>query len=182
MNRRAALRSGTADAHRRVDAAFSRFDLTSRAGYTRFLVAQAAGFLPAEAALDAAGAQLVLPDWPERRRGLLLEADLAELSVTAPEPFLPPLILSGNAPVLGAIYVLEGSRLGGALLKRSVPADFPKRFLDARQLAGSWRKLLASLDDLLTRQDDLDAAIQAANEVFARFEEGAKAQTESLAT
>jgi len=178
MTARTALRSATAGAHERVDAAFSLFDLGSESGYRSFLLAQAAALLPTEAELDAAGAGDVLNDWAERRRGDLLRGDLAALAVTPPEPFFAPLFLSIKAPMLGAIYVLEGSRLGGAVLKRSVPSPFPRRFLEARQAAGSWRKLLQTLDDLLTRPDDLDAAIVAAREVFARFEGAANAQLE----
>lgn len=180
MKARNALRAATADAHRRVDAAFSRFDLATRPGYAGFLAAQAAAFLPLEAALDEAGAAALLDDWPERRRGEALRADLAALNVTLPELFPAPSFLSGKAPLFGAIYVLEGSRLGGAVLKRAVPREFPRRFLDARQPAGSWRRLLQSLDEHLTRQGDLDAAAHAAMEVFARFEAGAKAQLEQM--
>lgn len=76
--------------------------------------------------------------------------------------------------MLGAIYVLEGSRLGGALLKRSVPPSLPRQFLETRQDAGSWRRLLKLLDESLIRPNDLDAAIVAAKEVFARFAESAR--------
>ena len=179
MTVRAALRAATADCHQRVDAAFSRFDLGSEDGYRRFLLAQAEAFLPIETALDEAGAAAVLPDWPERRRGAQLRADLAALDVTVPELFPDLPIVSGKAPMLGAIYVLEGSRLGGALLKQAVPSHFPRRFLEARQAAGSWRLFLRTLDDFLTRPGDLDAAIQAAKEVFARFEGAADAHLES---
>jgi heme oxygenase len=176
MKARAALRAATSEAHRRVDAAFSRFDLASEAGYRDFLLAQAEGFLPVETGLDEAGAETLLPDWPERRRGDLLRADLAALNVTLPEPFPAPFFLSIKASMLGAIYVLEGSRLGGAVLKRTVPGHFPRRFLEARQAAGSWRLLLQALDDFLIRPDDLDAARVAAREVFARFQIAAEAR------
>ncbi|HTU12368.1 MAG TPA: biliverdin-producing heme oxygenase [Allosphingosinicella sp.] len=179
MTARAALRAATGAAHERVDALFSRFPLGDEAGYRDFLLAQAGGFLPVENALDAAGAERVLPDWPNRRRGDLLRVDLAALNVTAPEPFSAPPLFSGKAPMLGAIYVLEGSRLGGAVLKRTVPSHFPRRFLEARQAAGSWRSFLQALDDLLIRPDDLAAACQAAREVFARFEQAADAQLEA---
>lgn len=179
MTARAALRAATADEHRKVDAAFSRFHLGNETGYRGFLLAQAGGFLPVEAELDEAKAEAILPDWPQRRRADLLRADLAELNVTAPEPFSTPTFLSIKAPLLGAIYVLEGSRLGGALLKQSVPSHFPRRFLEARQAAGSWRKLLQTLDDLLIRPGDLEAAVSAAREVFARFERAANAQLEA---
>ncbi len=181
MKARAALRAATAGEHERVDAAFSRFDLGREHGYRRFLLAQAGGFLPVEAALDAGGAGALLDDWPARRRSALLRADLAALNVTVPEPFPAPDFLSLKAPTLGAIYVLEGSRLGGAVLKQAVPGHFPRRFLEARQAAGSWRKLLQALDEFLIRPDDLDAAIQAAKEVFARFEREAGVQLENRA-
>ena len=176
MTARAALRAATGDEHERVDAAFSRFDLSSGAGYRGFLIAQAEGFLPVEAALDEAGAAALLPDWPGRRRGNLLRADLAAMNVTRPEPFSVPAFISSKASIFCAIYVLEGSRLGGAVLKRTVPGHFPRRFLEARQAAGSWRTLLQALDEFLIRPDDLDAAISAAREVFARFEQGARRQ------
>ena len=179
MKARAALRAATAEEHRKVDAAFSRFRLGDETGYRDFLLAQAAGFLPVEQALDEGGAAQILPDWPERRRGDLLLADLADLNVTAPEPFFAPDFISGKASMFGAIYVLEGSRLGGAVLKKTVPGHFPRRFLEARQAAGSWRSLLQALDDLLIRPGDLDAAITAAKKVFARFEQGARRQMEA---
>ena len=174
MKARAALRAATAAEHREVDAAFSRFRLGDETGYRDFLLAQAAGFLPVEQALDEGGAAKILPDWPQRRRGDLLRADLAALTVTLPEPFSVPAFISGKASMFGAIYVLEGSRLGGAVLKKTVPGHFPRRFLEARQAAGSWRSLLQTLDDFLIRPDDLEAAIAAAREVFARFERAAR--------
>ena len=74
-----------------------------------------------------------------------------DLNVTLPEPFFAPDFISVKASMLGAIYVLEGSRLGGAVLKRTVPGHFPRRFLEARQAAGSWRTLLQALDEFLIR-------------------------------
>jgi heme oxygenase (biliverdin-IX-beta and delta-forming) len=178
MSARAFLRSATADAHGRVDRLFSRFDLSNAAGYGRFLRAQAAAFLPVEAELDRADVAALIPDWPDRRRADQLRADLAALSVTPAEPFSPDLFIQSKAPVLGAAYVLEGSRLGGALLKRSVAAGLPSQFLDSRQSAGSWRNFLKLLDTFLVRQDDLEAAAEAARQVFTRFEWAAKRELE----
>lgn len=53
---RFALRAATSEAHERLDALFSRFDLGDRADYSEFLLAQAGAFLPVGAALDRAGA------------------------------------------------------------------------------------------------------------------------------
>ena len=178
MKPRAVLRTETRAEHDRVDRLFSNFDLDRPDDYRRFLLAQAAAFLPAEAALDAADAATILDDWPGRRRSALIEADLAQLKETLPEQ-IPPPIFPSPASVMGGIYVLEGSRLGGALLKRDLPPECPRHFLDAAQQPGSWRKLLDKLDRLLYRPDDLEAAVKAAREVFQRFEAGGQRYLET---
>ena len=170
---RSALRHATSSDHERVDAAFSRFDLASRDGYGAFLVAQAAAHLPVEAALDEAGVVRILPDWPQRRRGERLRADLAAMGLAEPAADTGiqalPAALADEAGMLGAVYVLEGSRLGGALLRRSVPDGLPVTFLDAGDSA-TWRTLLATLDERLCSEQDRAHAVSAAARVFAVFE------------
>ncbi len=80
---RQALRSATAVHHERVDRAYGRFDLSDKRQYRRFLEAHAAGLLPAERAIDLSDVHAILPDWPERRRGHLLRADLSALGAPA---------------------------------------------------------------------------------------------------
>jgi heme oxygenase (biliverdin-IX-beta and delta-forming) len=171
VSARFALKAATAAEHERVDRLFGAASFSTLNGYRAFLRAQAAAFLPVEAALDQAGAGWLIDDWPERRRGDLLRADLAEFGEALPPP-LPGPGFNGPAGAAGGIYVLEGSRLGGAVLKRALPAGAPRRFLAAPQTPGSWRKLLERLDTLLYRPDLVDAATQAARQVFQRFEAG----------
>jgi heme oxygenase len=178
---RAALRVATAADHERVDRLFSSLDLTRLADYRLFLTAQAAAHLPVEEAVNAAGARALLSDWPQRMRGHLLEADLTDLGVEVPSPQEPP-ALPVAASIFGAIYVLEGSRLGGAMLRRELPAGFPKRFLDAEQAPGAWRKLLAKLDEFVYAPDQLEAASLAAREVFMRFEIAGRQYLETVRT
>lgn len=171
MKARQALRAGTAAEHDRVDRLFSRFDLGRMEDYRLFLSAQAAAHLPVEAALDAASAERVMADWPARRRAHLLLADLQQLALPRPEPVEAPELV-GDAAIIGAIYVLEGSRLGGAMLKRSLPDIVPQLFLGAAQPAGSWRKLLESLDHFLYETSAFESALRTAKQVFQRFEAG----------
>jgi heme oxygenase len=178
---RAALRHATRADHERVDRLFSSLDLTRKADYRLFLVAQAAAHLPVEEAIEAAGAQALLGDWPERRRAHLLREDLADLGAEIP-PALEAPALPDAASVFGAIYVLEGSRLGGALLKRGLPAGLPKRFLDAEQAPGAWRKLLAKLDEFVYAPEQLEAAGKAARQVFMRFEAAGRRYLETVRT
>ena len=165
---RQALRSATADWHDRVDRAFSRFDLGDRASYGRFLMAQAGAHLAVEAALESGDVASVLADWPARRRSQLIRNDLAALGLSAPRAVAIP-GFEGVPALLGAVYVLEGSRLGGALLKRSVPADFPTSFLGAGN-AGAWRRLLEALEEKVRTEDETTAATSAACRVFTLFE------------
>lgn len=168
---RQALRSATTDWHDRVDRAFSQFDLTDRASYGRFLLAQAGAHIAVEAALEAGGVAAVLDDWPDRRRAHLLRADLAALGL-APADVAPIPPFDGTAALLGAVYVLEGSRLGGALLKRSVPTDLPASFLGAGD-SRAWRRLLDVLDEKVGTADETTAATNAACRVFMLFERAA---------
>ncbi|HEX9954810.1 MAG TPA: biliverdin-producing heme oxygenase [Allosphingosinicella sp.] len=173
MSARAALRAGTAAEHERVDSLFGQLDLSRRDDYRLFLQAQAAAFLPTEAALDSAGAKALLPDWSERRRSELVLRDLAALGAAPPPPEPVP-ALSDTPAILGTIYVLEGSRLGGALLRRSVAPDAPQAFLSAPQPRGGWRKLLETLDHYLYETAAIEAAVEAARRTFARFEAGGR--------
>lgn len=168
---RSLLRVATAPDHERVDRAFGAFDLADRADYRAFLEAQAYAFLPIEAAIDAADPRHLLPDWPARRRGDRLRMDLAELGIVTPRTGDRP-VVEGDADILGTIYVLEGSRLGGAMLARSVPAEVPQRFLD-NSSSKMWRDLIEMLDKHLVTGDQHSLAIDAARRTFAMFEDGA---------
>ena len=167
-NARSALRAATAHYHDRVDRVFSGANLGEVGSYGRFLLAQAAGYLPIEAALTCGGVGRTMPDWDARQRGGLLLADLADLEL-APPDCVREIIFGEEAAVLGALYVLEGSRLGGALLKRSVPPTFPSRFLGGGDSA-AWRRLLAVLDERLDTDAKRAIAIEAASAVFTLFE------------
>lgn len=169
MKARAALRAATAEQHKRVDRIFSEFDLASREDYRRFLLAQAEAFLPVEQALDEGGIADLVDDWRERRRGALLRADLGALGQPPPQP--PATEKYADAPsLLAALYVLEGSRMGGALLIRHLAADLPQTFLNARHSSVRWRKLLDRLEESLYRNDLIESAVDSARAVFERFE------------
>jgi heme oxygenase len=168
LSAREYLRAITRDAHDRVDARFSTFDLSTLGGYADFLAAQAAAFLPIEAALDRAGAGDLLPDWLDRRRSGALKADLAALGRSSPEVATAP-AYADEASVWGGIYVLEGSRLGGNVLRKGVAKELPKSFL-APPAKGSWGKFVAALERNLSDRVVLQRAGLSAVKTFACFE------------
>lgn len=164
---RFALRAATAEAHEHLDNRFSTFDLADRDQYGRFLLAQAGAFFPVEEALEAAGVADLIDDWPARKRSDALRSDLAALGLAEPDP-VPSPAFTTEAEILGGLYVLEGSRLGGAMLVRSVPDTSPKIFLTPGNPA-AWRAFVAVLDQRLSSQADIDEAARAATSVFEAF-------------
>ena len=170
MKARAFLREVTREAHERVDSKLSGFRLSNADEYADFLAVQAAAFIPVEAALDRAGAGRLLPDWNDRRRSEALLADLAALGRPAPETEASP-PYDEDAAVWGGLYVIEGSRLGGAVLRKSVPANFPQSFL-APQTArnSSWPAFVATLETNLYQHVALQRAGSSAIATFACFE------------
>lgn len=169
---RMALRTATAARHDAVDAIFSRANLADRAGYARFLMAQAGAHIAVEDALDVAGAGGIVPDWDSRRRGDAVRADLAALAVDAPAA-TARIDLDGPAAVFGAAYVLEGSRLGGAMLARAVPEGFPRAFLRPGA-PGAWRRFVAELDRVVATPADIERATEAAHRAFSMFEQSGR--------
>jgi len=162
------LRSETRGDHDRVDALFSQLDLSDPAHYRRFLAAQAGPHLAVEDALDRADVGKLVEDWPVRRRSVLLQSDLDDLGMVAADEVPPS--LPDPSSQLGALYVLEGSRLGGAVLRRRLPTSFPMRFLGAEAPKGSWPRLLEILEEHLYGPERIGLAVEAAKAVFARFE------------
>lgn len=135
----ARLRAATRASHDAVDAAFGDYDLSDRDAYRRFLRAHARALPAAEGALGGLAFARTLPP-----RTTLLARDLAELGEAMP-PALP-FALHGDAALWGALYVVEGSRLGGVMLARSAGADLPSRYLSAAHGAGQWRAIREAID------------------------------------
>lgn len=155
------LRAATAPDHDHVDAAFAGYDLAKRGDYVRFLMAHARALPAAEDALVIR----TLPTW--RRRTPMLAADLTALGEAMPEP-LPFTLPPGDAAALGALYVVEGSRLGGIMLARRVGDPLPSAYLGARHEQGEWRTLLAAIDDLVG-EDGIAEAVAGAHATFALY-------------
>lgn len=160
------LRQATADAHAVVDAAFSRFDLGRAEDYRSFLLAQAEVLLPLETKLSATR----LPPW--RPRLPLLARDLAGLGLALPAPAIIQGLDEPGA-LHGALYVVEGSRLGGGMLARRVGAGLPREFLGATHLSGEWRALLAALDAAMPSAENKTAMEIGARHVFRLYAEAA---------
>lgn len=163
------LRAATAADHEAVDAAFARHDLTERDGYVAFLIAHARALPAVETALAGAAGPPTL-----RPRAALLASDLAGVGEAMPPPLdlTPP---ATPAEAWGMAYVVEGSRLGGAMLARGVPSDLPHAYLADAHLQGEWRGFTKAFDQALTEPEEIAVALGSARRVFALYGSAATA-------
>ncbi|MEN0108429.1 MAG: biliverdin-producing heme oxygenase [Pseudomonas sp.] len=145
---RTRLRRLGANHHQQVDDAFSQLGVETAEGYRQFLQAHAAALFALENTLEKNSVATLLDDWPERRRSDALRADLLALdcpgsmALTLPETVSP-------AWCWGALYVLEGSRLGGKLLARRLQAaqpGAPMHYLNHAADEGLWPRFLQRLE------------------------------------
>jgi len=171
MSARAALRSATAAKHDAVDTAFGRFDLSDRASYGQFLTTHARVLPAVERALAACPA---LPTFGPR--AALLRADLEALGLSIPQ-ILAVADPQSEAAAFGALYVIEGSRLGGAMLAKQVAPPLPRAYLSAIHQPGGWRAFGDRLDraELQGGPGWLDGAVAAAAATFDLYLEAAEA-------
>lgn len=158
---RAALRNGTAEAHEELDRLVGSFATVSE--YGTFVMRSLRFRQVAEAAV--AGAKI----WRVEPLVSALRQDLSDLRLPATPLNALELTLASESERMGALYVLEGSALGGRLLLRRAQAlGFSERF-GARHLAyqtgdaGRWKAFLAILGG---DTFDHDAAVGAARRTF----------------
>lgn len=108
------IRKATHSSHRRLDLALSWLDMGKPRYYAGFLRGQAEALFPLETALEQGGIERLLPDWRLRARTRALEHDLAVMDVSH-DP-LPCPRFANDAQMLGAVYVLEASRMGARIM------------------------------------------------------------------
>ena len=117
-----------------------------------------------------------------RPRAPLARADLLALGDSGDWPALVPPHLDTQAAWLGFRYVVEGSSLGGALIRRHLtehaPALPPLRFFDPHgaRRGAVWRGFCEQLDTALPGDGDRAAAVAAALAVFAALKDSLTAQ------
>lgn len=166
------LRTGTRDAHARVEDAVDVLRAgRSPATYAPVLQGFHSLYAPLERALDASPLTLlVVPDFAERRKTAWLDADLAALGAPAPPDLdVPPLRTVED--VAGTAYVLEGATLGGAVVARELP-DVPHRFFASygSRRGAMWAGFRGHLRALDERGVDQERTVAAARRTFALFE------------
>lgn len=151
------------------------------ASYRRLLSLFYGYLKPVETAIQQqlAGSEL-LPDLAERRQTAMLAADLQLLGTEAaslPQAGSLP-ALDSHAAALGALYVLEGSTLGGRIISRMLSAQLGR---DAEngiaffsgygaETGAKWATFTAALNQYAEAHPQAqDEMVAAADETFSRF-------------
>lgn len=139
MTVRGALRAATRDEHTAIDRTMSRFDLTKSDEYRNFLNIHRSALRHLEG------------DWREEDRAdFLAMTQCLDDDLTIPGSPMPTLPMLPRTPLnignrLGAAYVIRGSRLGSAILRRRVPSQFPAAYLNFVPTL-SWVQFLQELE------------------------------------
>ena len=172
-----ALRRQTREAHERLE---SGLDVAGRCrtrhGYGQVLAGLRSAYAPLEAAVSASpAAASAVPDWADRRKTAWLDADLAGLRV-APGPAADVPELDAVEDVLGAVYVMEGATLGGALLVAQLQQVFadppPHRFFSSygERRGAMWHGFRVRAEALGEAGADADQVVEAALRTFGVLE------------
>ncbi len=176
------IRARTQVLHTRLEAHLDLpHQLSSPALYTRLLARYLGLYRPIEALIAVQPASLhTAIGWPDRRRVPLLESDLLALGLTEnaiqnlSTYTFPPGLHQPDA-IWGALYVLEGSNLGGQIIYRQIHESlgFDQHtgaaffFGDGPATGPHWKRFLAALESNVTHPED---AASAASTMFQHFE------------
>ncbi|GGC62629.1 hypothetical protein GCM10011504_46040 [Siccirubricoccus deserti] len=167
------LRARTASLHARLDRIIEASCLGEPLHLLRLLIIHHAALGSIVPDLEYAGAARLFPGWDGRSRLLALEADLAELRADPPRRLSIERLFQSEQEVWGALYAVEGSRLGNLILLGKVAEhgdDLGRRatrFLAHHpEEAVAWPRLVARLETLDYRGEDFETMVRGAEWVF----------------
>lgn len=162
----------TRSLHEIVDKQAEINDLASREGVGRLLTFFYRGFSQIERALEAAGAGKVLKDWDERKRSDLLKKDLAGFGVLVEDlgqDWVKPMEFSSAVEIWGALYVIEGSRLGARMMVRASEFTQASAFLSESAECRYWPTFVAELNRADEQLADREGMARGAQKAFQAF-------------
>jgi heme oxygenase len=171
---RALLREACAEAHARLDGRLSKLNFNDRSAYAEMLARMSGPVSAYEGALTAGIAPALFGNWSGRLRSHALRADLDALGGGFRQTRRAP--IEDEAAALGALYVLEGSRLGGQVLARMAEASADEnvrgatRYFRHGQGGALWRGFIETLENSDAVKSQPHITAHSALETFAAFE------------
>ena len=173
---RARLRARIAPLHARLDQAIEASCLGESLDLRGLLAIHYAALETIVPALECAGAARLFSGWDGRSRLAALTADLAALRADPPHWLNTSVLFLSEPEVWGALYAVEGSRLGNQVLLRRVAkhgndhAQHATQFLaHCPEAVVAWPRLVKRLEALDYRGDDFEASVRGAEKVFRAY-------------
>ena len=176
------LKAATADVHNDVDKSIMAQDpFADTQSYLTFLRLQYHFLKDVSALYEHPELSWYITDLKSRRRLSMLEQDFVDLASTVP-PQIPNSQLNADtdfATALGWLYVVEGSKVGAAMLGKQVQAKLNYSAIHgARFLTGpgagrgsAWRELIQLIDQAELTASQEQALIAGARQAFVRFQQ-----------
>ncbi|MCG9761326.1 MULTISPECIES: biliverdin-producing heme oxygenase [Pseudoalteromonas] len=181
LSRAQNLKHATADTHDNVDKSImAQEPFTNTQSYLDFLRLQFYFLKDVSALYEHPELLALIPDLAARRRLGMLEQDFIDLETHIPAPYLTSEIADDTdvATALGWLYVVEGSKVGAAMLGKQVEAKLSFNAQHgARYLAGpgagrgsAWRELVQIIDSIELSEQQEQALVEGARQAFTRFQ------------
>lgn len=159
--------------------------ITTPAQYLSLLQMFYGFYAPLEAAIDGHMEDHILPDYNERRKAGAILNDIYAItdntdSVATLSEDLPQMENTGNA--IGALYVLEGSTLGGQVIRKmleknlQLPGGKGLEFFNGYGEATPqrWKHFINCMNSYASTSGAGDAIIQGANDTFIKIKSWAE--------
>ncbi|GEM44560.1 biliverdin-producing heme oxygenase [Deinococcus cellulosilyticus] len=169
------LKNQTHDIHTELENTLNLLELKSPAAYQKLLCSFAALYQTLEPLVYERPEWQQLQDLQPERKLPWLETDLGFYGLSLPAPHFT-VQLSGWQEVLGAVYVMEGSTLGGQLISRhlqtlGITPETGGRFFSGYQgrTGARWKQTRQLLESQCT---DSDRMVQGARRTFEFFYRG----------
>lgn len=173
------LRSETATAHQSLeDLVQIETCLRTPAKYADLLTRFHGFYAPMETVLEESDARNLDLDLENRRKAVWITEDLEALGQTGqPELvcFALPAVKS-TARALGALYVLEGSTLGGrtisGMMQGSAIPENARRFFHGygSETGPRWKAFCTAVDNYVAAEGHSDEVVAGANDTFSAME------------
>ena len=155
--------------------------ITTLHEYTKLLGIFYIYFREVESLIDSYLDDSIIPHYAKRRKAKIIPQDIRNMHIEQEainlHPSLP--VISCRAHALGAMYVLEGSTLGGkiisSILKDNLSAAGKPsyKFFDGygENTGEMWLSFTTALNSFPATAYESDKIIQAASDTFKKFEE-----------
>ncbi|MEO7801529.1 MAG: biliverdin-producing heme oxygenase [Ginsengibacter sp.] len=131
-------------------------------------------YKPLEEQIKIVISAAILPDIEQRHKSALAKNDVissGEKSNYITAGILP--VINSIAQGFGAMYVLEGSTLGGVYISRMLKQNDALQNISltffnsyGEHTGGMWKTFKTIMDKTVTSQDDIDEAVHTANDTF----------------